>query len=183
MQRKKPKRVKSLLLAGHFSSEKATGLRQSARSMNSKSTCTTNTASLSRIGLTASVSRFCALLCKAGKSVDFEVKLDISVVNGWMRLECFSFDAYNETGNLAAMGCHSANGRGITPAQFWRIRSTGTGRTCDSVRSTASGSPVPRWAGRKRTKSETRCRIFWTNVSVWKWNGDSAWPSASVAWD
>ena len=30
-------------------------------------------------------------------------KLDISVVNGWNRLEYFSFDAYNEAGNLQAM--------------------------------------------------------------------------------
>jgi IS5 family transposase len=40
---------------------------------------------------------------KAGKPVEFGVKLDISVVDGWSRLECFSFDAYNEAGNLQAM--------------------------------------------------------------------------------
>ncbi|NLJ30462.1 MAG: IS5 family transposase [Clostridiales bacterium] len=40
---------------------------------------------------------------KAGKPVEFGAKLDISVVNGWTRLECFSFDAYNEAGNLPAM--------------------------------------------------------------------------------
>jgi len=40
---------------------------------------------------------------KAGKPVEFGAKLDISVVNGWTRLERFSFDAYNEAGNLAAM--------------------------------------------------------------------------------
>lgn len=40
---------------------------------------------------------------KAGKPVEFGAKLDISVVNGWTRLECYSFDAYNEAGNLRAM--------------------------------------------------------------------------------
>ena len=40
---------------------------------------------------------------KAGKPVEFGAKLDISVVDGWTRLECFSFDAYNEAGNLPAM--------------------------------------------------------------------------------
>ena len=40
---------------------------------------------------------------KAGKPVEFGAKLDISVVNGWTRLECFSLEAYNEAGNLAAM--------------------------------------------------------------------------------
>ena len=40
---------------------------------------------------------------KAGKPVEFGAKLDISVVDGWTRLECYSFDAYNEAGNLKAM--------------------------------------------------------------------------------
>lgn len=33
---------------------------------------------------------------KAGKPVEFGAKLDISVVNGFTRLEYLSFDAYNE---------------------------------------------------------------------------------------
>lgn len=37
---------------------------------------------------------------KAGKPVEFGAKLDISVVDGWTRLEFCSFDAYNEAGNL-----------------------------------------------------------------------------------
>lgn len=40
---------------------------------------------------------------KAGKPVEFGAKLDISVVDGWSRLEYVSFDAYNEAGNLQAM--------------------------------------------------------------------------------
>ena len=40
---------------------------------------------------------------KAGRPVVFGAKLDISVVDGWTRLECCSFDAYNEAGNLQAM--------------------------------------------------------------------------------
>jgi len=32
--------------------------------------------------------------------IEFGVKLDISVADGWMRLECCSFGAYNEAGNL-----------------------------------------------------------------------------------
>ena len=35
---------------------------------------------------------------KAGKSVEFGAKLDISVVDGWTRLEYCSFDACNEAG-------------------------------------------------------------------------------------
>jgi len=37
---------------------------------------------------------------KAGKPVEFGAKLDISVSNGWTRLECWSFDAYNESTKL-----------------------------------------------------------------------------------
>lgn len=37
---------------------------------------------------------------KAGKPVEFGAKLDVSVVDGWTRLEYCSFDAYNEAGNL-----------------------------------------------------------------------------------
>ena len=40
---------------------------------------------------------------KAGNPVEFGAKLDISVVDGWTRLECCSFDAYNEAGNLQEM--------------------------------------------------------------------------------
>ena len=37
---------------------------------------------------------------KAGKPVEFGPKLDISVSNGWTRLEYWSFDAYNEATKL-----------------------------------------------------------------------------------
>ena len=37
---------------------------------------------------------------KAGKPVEFGAKLDISVSDGWARLECWSFDAYNEATRL-----------------------------------------------------------------------------------
>ena len=37
---------------------------------------------------------------KAGKPAEFGMKLDISVTDGWTRLEYTSFDAYNEAGNL-----------------------------------------------------------------------------------
>lgn len=40
---------------------------------------------------------------KAGKPAEFGAKLDVSVVDGWTRLEYCSFDAYNEAGNLQEM--------------------------------------------------------------------------------
>jgi hypothetical protein len=40
---------------------------------------------------------------KAAKPVEFGAKLDISVCDGWTRLEVLSFDAYNEALNLQSM--------------------------------------------------------------------------------
>ena len=40
---------------------------------------------------------------KAGKPVEFGMKLDISVIDGWSRLEYHSFDAYNEATRLQEM--------------------------------------------------------------------------------
>ena len=40
---------------------------------------------------------------KAGKPVEFGAKIDISVEDGWTRLEVMSFDAYNEAKNLKDM--------------------------------------------------------------------------------
>lgn len=41
---------------------------------------------------------------KAGKPVEFRTKLDVSVADGWTRLEYYSFGAYNEAGNLKMIG-------------------------------------------------------------------------------
>ena len=55
---------------------------------------------------------------KVGKPVEFGAKLDISVVNGWTRLECYSFDAYNEAGNLKAMAERFREREGHYPARI-----------------------------------------------------------------
>lgn len=55
---------------------------------------------------------------KAGKPVEFGAKLDISVVDGWTRLECYSFDAYNEAGNLKAMTERFREREGHYPARI-----------------------------------------------------------------
>jgi len=61
---------------------------------------------------------------KAGKPVEVGAKLDISVVDGWTRLEYSCFDAYSEAGNLEiGFGC----GRDIIPSVSWRTSSTETG--------------------------------------------------------
>lgn len=55
---------------------------------------------------------------KAGKPVEFGAKLDISVADGWTRLECFSFDAYNEAGNLPAMAERFREREGHYPSRI-----------------------------------------------------------------
>jgi len=55
---------------------------------------------------------------KAGKPVEFGAKLDISVVNGWARLERFSFNAYNEAGNLQDMAERFRQREGHYPSRI-----------------------------------------------------------------
>ena len=55
---------------------------------------------------------------KAGKPVEFGAKLDISVVDGWTRLECYSFDAYNEAGNLQEMAERFRKREGHYPSRI-----------------------------------------------------------------
>ena len=50
--------------------------------------------------------------------MEFGAKLDISVVNGWTCLECYSFDAYNEAGNLKAMAERFWEREGHYPARI-----------------------------------------------------------------
>lgn len=55
---------------------------------------------------------------KAGKPVEFGAKLDISVVDGWTRLEFCSFDAYNEAGNLKEMAEQFREREGHYPSRI-----------------------------------------------------------------
>ena len=55
---------------------------------------------------------------KAGKPVEFGAKLDISVVDGWARMECCSFDAYNEAGNLQEMTARVRAREGHYPSRI-----------------------------------------------------------------
>ena len=123
---------------------------------------------------------------KAGKPVEFGAKLDISVVDGWTRLECCSFDAYNEAGNLREICGKWQSGfereRGITPAGSWRTKSTETGRISAIARRMGSVFPVRLWGGPRRVKPETRLRTIGMSASAWKWSADSVWRSVNVAW-
>lgn len=50
--------------------------------------------------------------------MEFGAKLDISVVDGWTRLECCSFDAYNEAGNLQEMAKRFREREGHYPSRI-----------------------------------------------------------------
>ena len=50
--------------------------------------------------------------------MEFGAKLDISVADGWARLECYTFDAYNEAGNLKAMAEQFREREGRYPARI-----------------------------------------------------------------
>ena len=55
---------------------------------------------------------------KAGKPAEFGAKLDVSVVDGWTRLEYCSFDAYNEAGNLQEMAERFREREGHYPSRI-----------------------------------------------------------------
>ena len=55
---------------------------------------------------------------KAGKPMESGAKLDISAVDGWTRLECCSFDAYNEAGNLQEMAERFREREGHYPSRI-----------------------------------------------------------------
>ena len=55
---------------------------------------------------------------KTGKPVEFGAKLDISVVDGWTRLECCSSEAYNEAGNLQEMAERFREREGHYPSRI-----------------------------------------------------------------
>ena len=114
---------------------------------------------------------------KAGKPVEFGAKLDISVVDGWTRLECCSFDAYNEAGNLREMA-----ERFRARAGSWRTKSTETGRISAIARHMGSVFPAQLWGGPRRVKPETGLRTIGMSASAWKWSADSVWRSVNVAW-
>ena len=50
--------------------------------------------------------------------MEFGAKLDISVVDGWTRLECCSFDAYNEARNLQEMAERFREREGHYPSRI-----------------------------------------------------------------
>lgn len=55
---------------------------------------------------------------EAGKPVEFYVRLDISVVDGWTRLECCSFNAYNKAGNLKSLAERFLKREGHCPVRI-----------------------------------------------------------------
>ena len=62
--------------------------------------------------------------------MEFGAKLDISVVDGWIRVECYSVDAYNEAGNLQAMADRFRKSEGHYPS---RILADKIYRNCENL--------------------------------------------------
>ena len=97
---------------------------------------------------------------KAGKPVEFGAKLDISVVDGWTRLECCSFDAYNEAGNLRAMVERFCAREGHYPSRILADKFTGTVKISATARNAGSGYPVRLWADRERMRFQDKAQNY-----------------------
>ena len=93
------------------------------------------------------------------------MKLDISVTDGWTRLEYRSFDAYNEATKLQEMIENLHKREGHYPSRYWQIRYTGTGRISATAKRGGSGCPDQLWEGPKRERIGTRLRITGTSAN------------------
>ena len=114
---------------------------------------------------------------KAGKPMEFGAKLDISVVDGWTRLECCSFDACNEAGNLREMAERFRAREVHYPS---RILADKICRNRENL-SYCNAHGI-RLSGPRRVKPETSLRTIGMSASAWKWSADSLWRSVNVAW-
>lgn len=119
---------------------------------------------------------------KTGKAVEFGAKLDISVVDGWTRLEFCSFDAYNEAGNLQEMAERFREREGHYPSRILADKIYRNRENLSYCKAHGSGSLVRHWAAPRRAKPETRRRTIGMSASEWKWSAGSVWQSANVAW-
>ena len=93
------------------------------------------------------------------------MKLDISVTDGWTRLEYRSFDAYNEATKLQEMieNFHRREGHYSSHVLADKIyRNHENLHYCKEKR---SGCPALLWEGPRKARNGTRSRISKTNAS------------------
>ena len=119
---------------------------------------------------------------KAGKPVEFGAKLDISVVDGWTRLECCSFDAYNEAGNLQEMAERFRAREGHYPSRILADRIYRNRENLSYCKAHGIRLSGPALGRPKKGKPETRLRTIGMSASAWKWSADSVWRNVNVAW-
>ena len=94
---------------------------------------------------------------KAGKPVEFGAKLDISVSNGWARLDYWSFDAHNEATKLVeTIERYRAREGTLSGARAGGQRFTETAKT--SATTKLHRNPAQRSGIGKTEKDEQRDR-------------------------
>lgn len=118
---------------------------------------------------------------KAGRPVEFGAKLDISVVDGWTRLECCSFDAYNEAGNLREMAERFWEREGHYPGRILADKIYRNREDLNYCREHGIRLSGPALVRPKKGRPETRLRTTGTNANGWKWSAGSAWRNANAA--
>ena len=117
---------------------------------------------------------------KTGKPVEFGAKLDISVSDGWTRLECWSFDAYNEGTKLIETIERYRVREGHYPERvladkIYRNRENLNYCKLHGIRLSGPALGRP-----KRMNSVTDDRHISTRTNALKSSGNSALPSANA---
>lgn len=95
---------------------------------------------------------------KAGKPVEFGAKLDISVSDGWARLECWSFDAYNEATRLIETIERYKAREGHWPERVLADKIYRNRENLSFARRTESGSAGRLWADPGKMNNATGSR-------------------------
>ena len=119
---------------------------------------------------------------KAKATVKFCVKLDISVCDGWTRLEYFSFDAYNEAGNLKDMIESYRARTGRYPERVLADKIYRNREISAIVRLITFACPARLWDVREKMKYGTKNGIIRIRRIGLRWNGNSVWLSGNVDW-
>ena len=116
---------------------------------------------------------------KVGKPVEFGIKLDISVVDDWTRLEYHSFDAYNEAKNLQEMAERFYQREGHYPVRIladkiYRNRENLSYCKAHGIRLSGPALGRPRMGETRDRTQDYRDECECVEVLVWQ-NVNAAW--------
>ena len=117
---------------------------------------------------------------KARAATEFGAKLEISLVDGFTRIEKISWDAFNESTTLIPALKRYKSRLGVYPKRILVDKIYRNKDNLRSVRHMGSGSPAPGLDGRPKTKWWTKKRSMGTCATEMRWKVNSARGNAAM---